>query len=230
MTSSKVYDAVRSYVSNHDHKFENVFVYQWESDSFSVTSSNYVYEIEVKVSRSDFLADFKKPKHHFFKGIRNEHSILVGDRTWYTEGWPNKDRNPDLKDFKIEHQGIQALKIGYKTCPNKFYFACPVGMITEAEVPKYAGLIYVMDSGSHRIVKGAPFLHKEPIIPAEMLFDKYMWKYINMKADINYFKREKEFYVKKIKEEEDTRTDIPEHQNIIEFFNMPDWKRRQALW
>ncbi len=34
-----------------------------ECDVISVSKSNYIYEYEVKISRSDFFADFKKDKH-----------------------------------------------------------------------------------------------------------------------------------------------------------------------
>jgi hypothetical protein len=34
-----------------------------ECDVISISKSNYIYEYEVKISRSDFFADFKKEKH-----------------------------------------------------------------------------------------------------------------------------------------------------------------------
>ena len=34
-----------------------------ECDVISISKSDYIYEYEVKISRSDFKADFKKPKH-----------------------------------------------------------------------------------------------------------------------------------------------------------------------
>ena len=40
-----------------------VFRYFWESDLVSVTNSDMVYEYEIKLSRADFLQDFKKYKH-----------------------------------------------------------------------------------------------------------------------------------------------------------------------
>lgn len=36
-----------------------------ECDVISISKSNYIYEYEVKISRSDFFADFKKEKHGF---------------------------------------------------------------------------------------------------------------------------------------------------------------------
>lgn len=35
----------------------------WEADLISITKSNYMYEYEIKISRSDFEKDFRKGKH-----------------------------------------------------------------------------------------------------------------------------------------------------------------------
>ena len=40
------------------------FSHTWESDYLALTKSGYLYEGEVKVSRSDFKADFKKEQKH----------------------------------------------------------------------------------------------------------------------------------------------------------------------
>lgn len=37
----------------------NLFVYHWESDYIAITKNGYVYEVEIKISRADFLNDFK---------------------------------------------------------------------------------------------------------------------------------------------------------------------------
>lgn len=163
MHAEKIYQAIESMFANHDFKLRNVFVHDWEADHFSVTSSKYTYEIEVKISRSDFFCDFKKPKHDVFKSeLRN-----------------------------------------YKTCPNKFYYACPVGLIESHEVPDYAGLIWRMDSGGTRIIKKAPFIHKDIFNHREMLFDKYYYKWVGLKAKvweledtIQQLKNEKQYQIK----------------------------------
>jgi hypothetical protein len=41
----------------------NIFYYYEESDVLAITKSDYFHEYEVKVSKSDYLADFKKKKH-----------------------------------------------------------------------------------------------------------------------------------------------------------------------
>lgn len=152
MKAEHVYKSVRIFTWNHDHKFENVYVHDWEADLFSVTATPYSYEIEVKVSRSDFFADFKKVKHELFKTYKSM---------------------PPLT---------------HKQAPNKYMFACPVGLISLTEVPEYAGLIYVMDNGEARLMKKAPFLHKDIFNIREMLFMKYYNQAINQREEIRELK------------------------------------------
>ena len=40
------------------------FSHDWESDMFIVKNNGYIYEIEIKISVSDFKADLKKTKKH----------------------------------------------------------------------------------------------------------------------------------------------------------------------
>lgn len=47
-----------------DKVFPNVFLKKHEADIFLVTPSGYLYEYEVKITRSDFFADFKKTNKH----------------------------------------------------------------------------------------------------------------------------------------------------------------------
>ena len=146
--------SVRALFFTHDHKFQNVFIHAWEADHFSVTKTGYSYEVEVKISRSDYFADFKKPKHTLIKSI-----------------------------FEKKHPG----KAGYSNCPNRFYFACPAGLIKPDEVPKYAGLIYREDV-SCCVVKKAPLLHDVPFNEKEMLFYKYYYGYLSQSQQIRELK------------------------------------------
>lgn len=90
----------------------------WECDVLSLSKSGYLSEFEVKVSRSDFLAEKKKI------------------RKW------------ELMQAQDE-----------RTCPNYFWYVCPEGLILEAEIPVYAGLIYIKLDGIE-IQKTAKLLHK----------------------------------------------------------------------
>ena len=59
------------------YQLSNSFVYGWESDFFSMTKSGYAQEVEIKISRGDFFADFKKTKHQLFDAIINKKQLIV---------------------------------------------------------------------------------------------------------------------------------------------------------
>jgi hypothetical protein len=98
---------------------ENVdYLLAWECDVLSLNKTGYLSEFEVKVSRSDFLAEKKKVR---------KWQLLIERNEW--------------------------------ACPNYFWYVCPEGLISETEVPEYAGLIYVSTEGLE-IYKSAKLLHK----------------------------------------------------------------------
>lgn len=107
-----------------------------ECDVISISKSNYIYEYEVKISRSDFKADFKKEKHKLMTERKSVTERLI------------KENNEMIKD------------VWYFT-PNYFYFVVPKDLIGIEEVPEYAGLIYASEDLNFEIVKKAPLIHKE---------------------------------------------------------------------
>ena len=111
-----------------------------ECDVISVSKSNYIYEYEVKISRSDFKADFKKEKHKLMTEGKSVTERLI------------KENNEMIKD------------VWYLT-PNYFYFVVPKDLISIQEVPEYAGLIYVSEDLVFEIIKKAPLIHKEKSTP-----------------------------------------------------------------
>ena len=74
-----------------------------ECDVISISKSNYIYEYEVKISRSDFKADFKKPKHalitekKFIKETKNETFYLTPNYFYYvvTENLIKEEEIPE---------------------------------------------------------------------------------------------------------------------------------------
>lgn len=53
---------------NHKYLINNAYLFEWESDFFSVSEALYLYEYEIKVSKSDFKDDFnKKGKHRLLE-------------------------------------------------------------------------------------------------------------------------------------------------------------------
>jgi hypothetical protein len=47
----------------YSHLTPNVHLFGWESDVIGITSSGYVVEWEIKISRADFRRDFSKKRH-----------------------------------------------------------------------------------------------------------------------------------------------------------------------
>lgn len=50
--------------NNHDYRLFNVYAFGEETDFFCISKTGYATEFEIKVSKSDFKADFKKKKKH----------------------------------------------------------------------------------------------------------------------------------------------------------------------
>ncbi len=107
-----------------------------ECDVISISKSNYIYEHEVKISRSDFKADFKKGKHKLMTERKSIIERLI------------KENNEMVKDT-------------WYFTPNYFYFVVPKNLISIEEIPEYAGLMYILDDFNFEIIKKAPLIHKE---------------------------------------------------------------------
>lgn len=70
--------------SNHRFILNNAFIFEgWESDFLTVTESMYVYEIECKMSKSDFQDDFKKKEKHILLESQNEKKNLLRPNKFY---------------------------------------------------------------------------------------------------------------------------------------------------
>ena len=166
--------------STQKYVLENLYVFSWESDKFIKTRSNLVYEFEIKISKSDYKADFKK---------EDKHVILEGKKEFV----PSYDKILNVwKPLHAEHYKTS----NYKK-PNYFYYAVPEGMIDVSEVPEYAGLIYVLPEpkdghwvdkdghwcwGGYYIVKKAPKLHDTKYTDEELnLTDKFYYNMLSWK-------------------------------------------------
>lgn len=70
MNESSILEVLnKSFKANPKYLINNLYVFGWESDYLAMTKAGYWYEVEVKTSRSDFLADFKKQdKHQLLRG------------------------------------------------------------------------------------------------------------------------------------------------------------------
>jgi hypothetical protein len=78
MTVSDIQKALTYKFDNHKYDLCNSYIFNdWECDFFSVTASGYYYEVEIKLSRSDFLKDFDKWKHKIFNAMHSGNQFYV---------------------------------------------------------------------------------------------------------------------------------------------------------
>jgi len=124
---------------------DNVHLFEFESDFLTVSKAGYMTEYEVKVSRSDFRADFKKSCSK-----RN------------ARGWR-------LKETVHKHVKLAMGSYGLK----HFYFIAPEGIIPHDEVPDHAGLIEVTRHSKDNIDLQTNIVKKAPKLPnCEKITDK----------------------------------------------------------
>jgi len=152
------------------YEMDGVFIFDWESDKFIETRSGYIYEFEVKVSKSDFKNDFKHKE--------DKHLILEGKRTDGDEYLPkyyrlieeNRKRGGEwaVNEFKKYADKSPHYKVSGHKRPNFFYYCTPPDMITKEDVPSYAGLLYINEYGTIRIIKKAPRLHPDKLTDGEL--------------------------------------------------------------
>ncbi len=153
-------------IGNIRYTVSNLYLFRhnWETDFLVVQrNTGYCYEIEIKISRSDFLNDFKKVDKH---SIMKNGTYPVKK---YKYRW-DKELNKSVS----EHSYVDT---EWKFRPNKFYYCVPEGLISKEEVPDYAGLMYANEFGITTI-KEPKFLHKDKLDLEKPLCDKfyYYWK------------------------------------------------------
>jgi len=112
-----------------------------EMDVAKLTSTDYIYEYELKVSRTDFLKETK----NYDKNI---------DRRKYMK---HKFMKNVYESLKIKSRSKKTYKVA-----NKYYFVCPKDLIKVEELLPYQGLIY-FDGEEFEVVKEATYLHKNKI-------------------------------------------------------------------
>lgn len=112
-----------------------------EMDVAKLTSTDYVYEYELKISRGDFLKETKNYTQRIDRQKFWKHLMM------------NEAYNNSIKKVKRKTSSI----------PNKYYFVCPENLIKKEELLEHQGLIYVTDNYDFKIIKEAKFLHKEKI-------------------------------------------------------------------
>lgn len=87
MTEKQMQVMLREYLMKKNRKYilPNIQMWTWEADLICYTQANYCHELEIKVTRSDFLQDYKKRKHMYLDGRLN----IPTNREWYKTRVPN---------------------------------------------------------------------------------------------------------------------------------------------
>lgn len=86
----------------------NVYIGKFECDILEITSSDYLYEYEIKISKSDFKADSKKGTKYVRRTNISKYELLLNGK------------------------GV-----------NYLYYVVPRNLVSENDLPEWAGLIYV---------------------------------------------------------------------------------------
>lgn len=94
----------------------NIHMWRFESDFLGVSKTQYLFDYEIKLSRSDFRADFSK----------------IGYVTGH--GAMEHGREMSRHEFLLSGKG-----------PNRFYYVFPEGMLADDEVPSWCGIIVVKE-------------------------------------------------------------------------------------
>lgn len=174
--------------NSHEFKFTNTYFFKNESDWLSFLSSGFCYECEIKISRSDFKADFKKEKHvihnvnqsgskMFIRKTSDDYETnlswefcrnfpeLIESREYRTNEYVDREFKEVTRIYykaKVS-SGVDFLSHENKMLPNKFFYVVPTGLVRKEEVPEYAGLIYVDELGRSTKIKDGKFLHKDKL-------------------------------------------------------------------
>lgn len=136
-----------AYLSRYNYIIPNVYIDlgSHEMDIFALRKSGLLDEVEVKISVSDFKADFKK-------SVTIQYPFPV-----YNEG----SSYPARYGKANKHEKIAS----GKTPCNRFYFLVPEAISNKISVPDHAGLLVWKDNDSYGIreVKPAPLLHRTKV-------------------------------------------------------------------
>jgi hypothetical protein len=128
----------------------------YECDLLAITKAGYMYEFEIKLTRSDYRADAKKGAlplycRPFRQDTRTKHEQLA-----------DHDRNG----------------------PVRFWFIVPANLVSVDELPDWAGLLYLCGSPSwpsFEDVRSAPRLHNNRMSEdmKDSIRQNLYWRYWN---------------------------------------------------
>ena len=179
LTEQAIQRRLSYFFASTKYDLDGLYVFEWESDKLLWTKSGYIYEFEIKISRSDYKNDFKhKVDKHAILGCDITNQPYMPDLFKHYE-W-NKQYYLDFEDYKKKlSENSRDLAKNHRK-PNYFYYAVPEGLIQPIEVPPYAGLIWILkeyhnESQGYVIKKQAPKLHAQKYSDGELKLAEKFW-------------------------------------------------------
>jgi len=160
------------FFQRYEMMLPNVFTsHDNEVDFLGIRKSGFCDEFEIKLSRSDFMAD-KKKFVMWREPSQEEYRLSFG-------GW---DDRQNLDWYKPKHE---ALEQGLMMV-NYFTFAVPAGLVSVNEVPEFAGLIEVMEDRRLKWLKEPVRLHRNKLTDSQkyQLARKGAYRYWNIRKQI----------------------------------------------
>lgn len=155
------------YRSRYDFVVDNAYIDDMEMDICAVKKTGYFDEIEIKVTKSDFLADFKKttsvkrygpfcsscPPVQGVSSIPYDHMLDFGRPDERGHWWKVSSRY--VVESKLKHERIQA----GKGIANTFTFLMPVSLAEEIapDLPSGYGLLGFDQKGIRRMRNAKKF-------------------------------------------------------------------------
>lgn len=179
LTEQVIQRRLNTFFASWKYNVDGLFVFGWESDKLIWTKAGYIYEFEVKISRADYMNDFrhKVEKHLLLNSALPDFRQEAREQDLF--GNLLRQKRKRYPQITME-QARQRMKPVGERMPNYFYYAVPDGMLEANEVPPYAGLIYIHEESGFTIVREAPRLHATKYTDGEMnLGEKF---YYNMKT------------------------------------------------
>lgn len=182
MTPSKLFVEVEVKVSKADFKKDftkvdkhNTLSRTFNSEKYILTRGNtvysYEYDEEEYIRPRVYDETTGRPlKKSTGRRLKSTISLSESKLINYLSNFKNATFEENSCEIRIKPLPLS---------PNKFYYACPKGLINIKDVPKYAGLIWVVD-GVAKIVKKAPSIHKDKLNLDKVLLEKFYWKSINL--------------------------------------------------
>jgi hypothetical protein len=180
-----------SFIASPKYSVDGLFVFGWESDKLLWTKAGYIYEFEIKISRSDYKNDFKHKveKHVLLNSALPDKNTKAREVSLFDNLL--KEKRKRYPQITAEQAKRMKKSVGERM-PNYFYYAVPEGLLEPDEVPPYAGLVYITTykgsceneptkwRHSYKVIRKAPQLHKTKYTDGELsLGEKF---YYNMKT------------------------------------------------